>query len=372
MDNQQKIQNNVDNQQKIQNNVDNQQKIQNNLDKQNDFDQYNMQDHNIDYDKELNSLCICGTGLPWKRDIIIMIYPCEHLYHNKCLNKVLSKQKNKCEHYCEFCGTSIEKKYNLFDKTINHQRFADILSMTHYDDMSVTTIGRFLDSLFDLASIIVRVPFITDYKSGKELCEQIFAMNNMTLKVYGLDKIKLEKNKVYISNHVSHIELIVIYYLLGTGFLASNIIGNSPMVEKIKQIVPLMTFERGDKNRKVDIIEKMKEFVDEKGSICLFPEGMMKHPDTLTKFRSGAFHINRPVYAITIRHNDIISDGYVDQFVYKLSGKRDIAMEVYILGPYYPPFDQNKIEEIRMEMALRGNMVLSRVSNRDVKDKKER
>jgi hypothetical protein len=43
-------------------------------------------------------------------------------------------------------------------------------------------------------------------------------------------------------------------------------------------------------------------------------------------------------------------------------------MEVHVLGPYYPPFEKKDIEMIRMDMAKVGNMVTSRVSNRDVKD----
>lgn len=319
-------------------------------------------DKDIDYNKELNSICSCGVGLPWKRGTIVMAYPCEHMYHKSCFDKIL-------DNTCLICGQYIEKFFTMFDESLHHQRFADILSMTYYDNMSNNTPVRFLDSIFDLATVLARLPFVSDSKGGRELCEKIFSMNNLTLKIYGLDKIKLEKNKVYICNHVSHIELVVLYYLLGTGFLASSIVGQSQLVNKIKQVVSLLTFDRGDKDRKINIIEEMRKFVDNKGSICLFPEGIMKHPDTLTRFRTGAFYIGRPLYAITIRHNDIICDGYINGFLYKLSGKRDINMEVHILGPYYPPFDEEAIEKIRVDMALHGNMVVSRVSNRDVKDK---
>jgi hypothetical protein len=317
----------------------------------------------IDYDKILNSRCSCNVGLPWKLQPVVMAYPCEHMFHEKCFDALFDTK-------CPICQTHIEKKISMFDDDIHHQQFADILSMSNYDNMSHNTPGRFLDSIFDLASVIARIPFITTKNKGKEMCEDIFALNNLTMKVYGLEKIKLEKNKVYICNHVTHFELVVLYYLLGTGFLASSIVGQSGIVEQFKNIVPLLTFNRGDKNRKLNIVDEMRQFVDDKGSICLFPEGIMKHPDVLVRFRSGAFHIGHPVYAITIKHNDIISDGYVNRFLYKLGGKRDINMEVHILGPYYPPFNDTLIEGIRSNMALHGNMILSRVSNRDVVDKK--
>ncbi|VBB17838.1 lysophospholipid acyltransferase [Yasminevirus sp. GU-2018] len=319
-------------------------------------------EEDIDYDKILNSICYCGVGLPWKKDEVVMMYPCEHMLHSKCYDKLKDE--------CPLCKTPIERVMTMYDDDLHHQRFADMLSMTYYDDMSATTPGRFLDSIFDIASVFARIPFADSRKSGKEICEHVFSLNNLTMKVYGMDKLKLEKNKVFICNHVSHFEFAVIYYLLGTGFLASSIVGQSKIVDQLKQVVPLLTFARGDKNRTINIVDEMRNFVDEKGSICLFPEGLMKHPDALVRFRSGAFHVGRPVYAITIRHNNIISDGYINGFLYKLGGKRDMAMEVHILGPYYPPFSEADIEGIRHDMARVGNMVVSRVSNRDVVDKK--
>jgi hypothetical protein len=314
---------------------------------------------NVDYNKNLNSKCSCGVGLPWKKDDIIMAYPCEHMFHSTCFSLLKTYGK------CPICNQAIEQSITMFDPDIHHQRFADILSMTHYDDMSCTTPARFLDSIFDLASLIARLPFVTSRKSGKEICETFFALNNLTLKVYGMDKVKLEKNKVFICNHVSHLELVILYYLLGTGFLASSIVGQSKIVDQLKQVVSLLTFERGTQDRTVNIVDEMRKFVDESGSICLFPEGLMKHPDALVRFRSGAFHIGRPVYAVTIRHNNIISDGYINGFLYKIGGKRDMNIEVHILGPYYPPFTENDIEKIRHDMARAGNMILSRVTNRD-------
>ena len=44
---------------------------------------------NIDYNKELNAIChICEIGLPWKNDDIVMLNPCEHMYHQKCCESI--------------------------------------------------------------------------------------------------------------------------------------------------------------------------------------------------------------------------------------------------------------------------------------------
>jgi len=327
----------------------------------------NDKDEKIDYEKVLNSKCICGVGLPWKKDNVVMAYPCEHLYHERCFDN----HKLLPEKICGFCGTRIEKKISMYDESIHYQRFADIFSMSYYDNMSQNSPSNFIDSIFDIANIITRIPMIKTREDVKEICEDVFSLNNLTISVYGLEKIKREKHKVYICNHVSHLELFVLYYLFENGFLVSSIVNSENLIERCKKVIPMLMVDRGDKNRKKNIIEEMRKFVEQHGSICLFPEGLMKHPDALVRFRSGAFHIGYPIYAITIRHNDIISDGYVNGFLYKLGAKRNINMEVHVLGPYYPPFNDESIEKIRREMAKHGNMVLSRVANRDIVDEKK-
>jgi hypothetical protein len=308
-------------------------------------------------DKIINYMCKCSKGLPWKKGYIKMVLPCEHLYHENCVENDI----------CYFCKEKIEKIISLKDKDIHYQHFADLLSMSNYDTMSFNTSLNFIDSIFDLLSVFTKLAFTKNKKDGKDLCNQIFSLNNLTLSVYGLEKIELEKKKVFICNHVSYLEFVVIYYLFNTGFLASSIAGDSKIVQRLRKVIKLLTFQRGvSKN----VINEIKNFVDENGSICLFPEGILKHPDTLTRFRTGAFYVGYPVYAITIRHNNIISDGNVDSFLYKLCGKKNINMEVHVLGPYYPPFNDFSIEKIRRDMGKVGKMILSRVCNRDIVDKK--
>src|SRR5271154_4047342 len=144
----------------------------------------------IDYDKVINCVCSCGTGLALIKGEIVMSYPCEHMFHEKCYDKIKDS-------VCPLCKSPIERKLTMFDDDIHHQRFADILSMTYYVDMCYTTPGRFLDSLFDLASIFANLPFTKNKADAKEMCEKVFSLNNLTLKVYGLEKIRLERNKVY-------------------------------------------------------------------------------------------------------------------------------------------------------------------------------
>ena len=329
-----------------------------------------------DPDKELNSKCFCGIGLPWKDTPIVMAYPCEHMYHESCY------KKNKKTQVCPLCNSTITRMLSIVDKDIHPQRFADMLSMTHYSDMSNNNPIGFIDSIFDLASLLIKLPLMENATDGKRWCETVFGLNNLTLKVHGMEKLKLEPNKVFIVNHVTYLEFLIIYYLFNTGFLASSVSDQSAMMKHFRKFVNILTVQRGSgssgsngsngsngsSGKDANIVDKMREFVDKYGSICLFPEGMMSHPDALVRFRTGAFHIGRPIYAIAIRYPEIVSDGYINNMLYKIGAKRDITIEVNILGPYYPPFNQTNIEQIRSDMAYSSKMVLSRVTNRDIKD----
>jgi len=41
--------------------------------------------------KNINSRCHCGNGLPWIKEEVIMLEPCEHLIHKKCFTTFRSQ-----------------------------------------------------------------------------------------------------------------------------------------------------------------------------------------------------------------------------------------------------------------------------------------
>lgn len=314
-----------------------------------------------DPSKILNFKCFCKIGLPWKNTEILMVYPCEHMFHESCCIKDKKSTIN-----CKLCNEPIIHIFKLLDKNLHPQRFADILSVSYYSNMSDYNTMGFVDSMFNMASLAFRLPFIEGVNGGLRYMEDVLSMNNLNLKVYGMEKCDIEPKKVFIVNHVTYFEMPILAYLFKSGFLMSSVGEDSQLIKKTGDIIPILSFDRGKKD--FNVVDAMRDFVDKYNSICLFPEGCMKHPDTLIRFRSGFAHIGKPVYAVVIRYMDFVTDGSVNNLVYKLGSKKDLNVEVHILGPYYPPFSVDDIEKIRFDMAKSGRMVLSRVSNRDIID----
>lgn len=315
--------------------------------------------------KHLNSFCKCNKGLAWIKSQVIMLEPCEHLIHAKCLKKYGIKNNNIIE--CPYCNIPITHTVQATDYKINpklYQKCIDILSISNFDNMSKYNPRNIFENFPNLLSTISSLPFTKGKQAGIQLVENIFAMNNIELHVYGLSKIKNEP-KVFIVNHTSHLDFLVVFYVLNTGFLTSSGIYENVITSQLAKIMPVLIIDRAKKG---NTVEKIKEYVKKQGSICLFPEGLMSHPQTLIRFRTGAFYIGYPVYPIVLTFDPPVADMSTPDFILKMSSNQKIKITMKILDPFYPPFDEDKIELVRLNMANSGNMVISRVSNRDIRD----
>jgi len=307
----------------------------------------------------INSRCICGEGLPWIKTEVIMIEPCEHLIHLKCL-----KNAQSCP-YCNKQITHIVKALDYKNYPKLHQKCIDIISMTNYDHLSKKNHKHMIENLPLLLSSIAQLPFTKGIKAGKNLLVDFFKLNNIEIHVNGLNKVKKNEPKVFIAPHTSHFDFMAIFYVFETGFLSSAAINHNPLSKMLTGVIPLLIVDRTKKENTVD---KMKEYVKSTGSICLFPEGMLTHPNTLIRFRTGAFHVGYPIYPLLIHYDNIVADMSIADFIFKLASKQTIRIDITVMNPYYPPFDDDKIEKIRCAMADKGGYAISRVSNRDIKE----
>lgn len=318
----------------------------------------------IDNSKILNSRCVCTRGLPWIKEEVIMMDPCEHLIHKKCFNKMKTT-------VCPYCRTNISRIISTndfkYDKRL-YQKCIDILSVSNFDKMSRIYSDQVLTNLPNLIGAVINISVAKGANAGKKICEDVFSMNNIEIKVRGLGKLKGKENepKVFIANHTSHLDFFVIFYVLKTGFLSSSAVKDNLISNRLTKILPLLIIDRGKKGNST--VDKMKEYVTKYKSICLFPEGMLTHPNALIRFRTGAFHIGYPVYPIVLKYSRVVSDMSASNFILKIASKQKEIIEMHILDPFYPPFDENKIELVRNAMAERGDFLLSRVSNRDIRE----
>ncbi|AYV76492.1 MAG: lysophospholipid acyltransferase [Terrestrivirus sp.] len=356
-----------------------------------------------DLSKIINSCCSCGKNLLLKKLPHILLEPCDHIMHKKCY---LGKK------ICPICNNKIKSIKTLDEvkelsknNSIYYQKYIDMVSISNFDDMFSVNKELMVPNMIDFLGILSSVPFLSGYDDGQKAAHELLCLMNAKVIVNGMDNIKKGKPVVYISTHTTYLDFVVLFYILRCGFLSSTFIKETWYGRMILNIIPLLLIKRAKKpkisssNKSVDTnntdntnntnntndthsssssssstsslstVEQMKRYVKKHGSICLFPEGMISHPDTIVRFRTGAFYVGYPVQPIVIKYEPVIYDNDIDTMIKKLLSSDNLTITLHILPQQLPPFDDKKIENIRELMGKTGNIALSRVSNKDINDK---
>ena len=321
--------------------------------------------------KNMNSTCICKSSMSFDYNIIVLL-PCEHIFHAKCFSNQYP------DHYCNvlYCPL-LQCKQQISQiipyKTVYKKRYEPIFKQIYIDMLSNIKYSNNINT--SLIKQCYKLPYITQQLSSfmlfnsnehiKTICNDIINKCNINIKLINKHKIS-NKQKIIISNHISYLDPIIIFNTFNCGFLASSIINDLPFTSNLIDNVPIIVFNRGEKN---NTVTKIKSSMDKKGNdICIFPEGMITHAKTLCKFRSGAFNVGYPIQPIIIKYKPMIySDSYKD-FVSKVLSVDKIDVEIIIFDLVYPPFDTKDIENIRYNMAYNTNLKLSRVTNNFIND----
>jgi 1-acyl-sn-glycerol-3-phosphate acyltransferase len=312
--------------------------------------------------KIINCKCSCNKVMIWGSDAIIVLEGCEHIVHRKCL---IDKKK------CPICNVEINKYYNerelykLKNTSYNfYQKYVDLISLKNSSHLSEKNLNKMFTNIPTFVNILSKIMTSKGFDKGKEIAEDLLSILNTKLIVHGEENISKDR-KIIIANHTSIIDSAVISYLFSCGFLSSVTILQSTFGTTIINLIPLLLLNRSKKEKTVDRINK---YVKDVESLCLFPEGVLTHPDTIIQFRTGAFYAGHPIQPVVIKYDTVVYDVSLDTTLQKLLSLNNLTIQVYILPLEYPPFNTQKIEEIRSKMAKIGNMALSRVSNKDINE----
>lgn len=349
---------------------------------------------------DVNYVCICNKY--FKNDLkAIILYPCSHILHNTCYVKTNKK--------CPFCNAEIKRVIHedyLYTKTndtcvgdgrdgdnkifkqmiINLEsiRLDSSKSFINYNILPInivkfttfinklllatkeTDLINCLDYLFYFSNVKINVidntknnPIIYTIPTNKELlCGDIKCIRWQ-------NEVDDNKKKILIVNHSHYIDSFILYYLFRSGFVASEFINKSKLGRLIAQKCNLLIFKRGiDTN----MVNKIKEYLEEKKIIVIFPEGSMGNNDSIRKFRTGAFYADAHICPVVIKYHPYIWDDDYKTFILKMISQNEIIVDIHINDLHAPPFSTEQIQKIRSDMLNIGQMKESNVSNRGFMD----
>jgi 1-acyl-sn-glycerol-3-phosphate acyltransferase len=319
-------------------------------------------------DKLINSVCkYCDIPLSWYTNKIICLLPCNHLVHKSCFIKTIktnSPNIGKCP-ICDIQINNFMEEEDLKRKRKYTQQYIDILSLTNFDNLTNYDKTIFQKNILSILELFISTPFMKGFDGGHQLCKHVLNLCNMELEVFGMENINpLHKRRIYIANHTTHFDYFVMFYLFKCGFLSSSFILKSAIGRHITTLIPLVIFNR---SKDKQTVKKIKQYVEKNGSIAIFPEGLITHPDTIIRFRTGAFYADQIITPVVMKFDPPIYDCSIGDFIIKLASG-SISVKVYVLPEEHPPFTPERIEEVRDKMARAGNLAKSRVINRDIKD----
>ena len=164
-------------------------------------------------EKNINFTCTCGY-LIVKPIRLKMVLPCEHIFHEVCI-----KGKKKCP----ICNEKIKGEFNMTKKVKNNidaQRYIDMLSVTNQSDLYKYNPSYMLDNTYDMIGLIIKILNHTKRDNIQDVINDILSLNHVNVHIRGLDRIDKTKNRVYIANHSSFFDQLVIMKYIDTYFLA--------------------------------------------------------------------------------------------------------------------------------------------------------
>ena len=372
-----------------------------------------------DVSNDVNYACICNKYL--KKNLkVVILYPCSHILHSTCYVKTNKK--------CPFCNAQIKRVIHedyLYTKindtceggrvcgcnsggcnsggcnsggcknsdnkifkqmiiNLESTRLDSSTSFINYNILPINVIKfttfinklllatketdliNCLDYLFYFTNVKINVidntknnPIIYTIPTNKELlCGDIKCMRWQ-------NEVDDNKKKILIVNHSHYIDSFILYYLFRSGFVASEFINKSKLGRLIAQKCKLLIFKRGvDTN----MVNKIKEYLEEKKIIVIYPEGSMGSNESIRKFRTGAFYADAHICPVVIKYRPHVWDDDYKTFILKMISQNEIIVDIYINDLHAPPFSTEQIQKIRSEMITMGNMKESHVSNRGFKD----
>jgi 1-acyl-sn-glycerol-3-phosphate acyltransferase len=297
----------------------------------------------------------------------------------------INKNKNIISNVleCPICKTTIESiiPENKIKKNKKLSQYKNDLESVRIEDsgfinysllpFSVVKLGSFMNKLIsaqterdllDSAEIFFKTCGIKINVIDNTNNSPIKYVNNT---IEWKNKIDSMSNIVLISNHTHYLDSFVLYYLFKSGFVSSEFINKTDIGRIIASKCNLLIFNR---SKDTNMVEKIKKYLEEKRIITMYPEGAMGNHNTLLRFRTGAFYVGAPVCPIIIRYNPFIWDDDLKTLIFKLTTQTEITIDVIVSDLVYPPFNEEKINNVRNFMANVGNLKISRVSNKSIQD----
>lgn len=144
------------------------------------------------------------------------------------------------------------------------------------------------------------------YRVGMGLAYSSARLAGAGVKLVGLDKIDRSGTYIFMSNHVSNLDPLLLCPLIPgrTSILAKKEIWRIPILGKALDLAEIVPVERENRDAAIQSIRRAGEVMQHGINMTLFPEGTRSRDGRLLPFKKGPFHLAAetgvPIVPITI------------------------------------------------------------------------
>jgi 1-acyl-sn-glycerol-3-phosphate acyltransferase len=167
-------------------------------------------------------------------------------------------------------------------------------------------------------TLYVSAPTVVDAFRGsvtREVCDErleswasrVVANTEMVISVHGREHVLPGKTFLIMSNHQSHYDVAVIYYVLGSGIrmVAKRELFEVPVFGRAMRAAGFISVDRGNKESAIASLDDAKQKLGDGIPMWIAPEGTRSPTGELLPFKKGGFFLamatGAPILPVSIR-----------------------------------------------------------------------
>jgi 1-acyl-sn-glycerol-3-phosphate acyltransferases len=169
---------------------------------------------------------------------------------------------------------------------------------------------RFIIGLiYTLLSILFRLPAHFSFRAAikknhldgwtkawivvKKFFKVIISISGAKVEVRGLENVPTDKPVLYIGNHRSYFDIIILQTLTPgpVGFIAKKEFKRYPLLNLYMEDIGCLFLDRDNPREGLKTISEATDHLKEGLSMALFPEGQRNHGKELLPFKSGGYRM---------------------------------------------------------------------------------
>ena len=132
------------------------------------------------------------------------------------------------------------------------------------------------------------------YFEGRYLfCPPVLFIARVKLKITGFENLNTKKPSIYVSNHVSHLDVVAIAKAipLGLFYIGKKELKKVPILGQYMYLIGHIFIDRKNREKAMSSMRKAAELINRGKSVITFPEGTRTRDGKTAIFKRGTFII---------------------------------------------------------------------------------